>query len=217
MGLLTIVYFCLLFIISIIGMVRFKRLTIPFKILALSVIANLLMEVLSEIFIAKYHSNALVMHIECAIGYVFYASIYFYLLKSRILKKLTIISIALVLILSVLNALLFQQPSQVVFPTHMYLINNILYVIFSLVLFKQMLQYPLDVNIIKQSIFWFNTAMIFFSTTMFLNMELTNYYAQHKWGYDVIYYFWNGNFYLFNILICISLLNDNRERSVHHK
>jgi len=198
-------------------MVRFKKLTIPFKILALSVIANLLMEILSEIFIARYRSNALVMHMESAFGYIFYSSIYFYLFKNRILKQIIIASIFCIVVFSILNALFFQQPSKVVFPTHMYLVTNILYVIFSLVLFKQMLQYPVDVNIIKQSTFWFNTAMIFFSTTMFLNMELTNYYAEHKWGYDVIYYFWNGNFYLFNILIGISLLNDNRANSIQHK
>ncbi len=54
-------------------------------------------------------------------------------------------------------------------------------------------------NIVKQSAFWFNTALLIFSTTMFLNMGLVNYYAAHHWGYDIIYYFWVGNFCLFNI------------------
>jgi hypothetical protein len=45
-----------------------------------------------------------------------------------------------------------------------------LYALFSLLLFKEMLQYPLRINILKQSVFWYNTAILFYATTMFFMM-----------------------------------------------
>jgi len=77
-----------------------------------------------------------------------------------------------------------------------------------------MLQHPLEQNISRQSMFWFNISILFFSTTMFLNLGLLNYYAEHKWGKDLIYLLWVGNFYLLYILNSVSLLLDNKEIKV---
>lgn len=210
---LTVIYFVILLTVFVIGMVRYKKLTIPIKILTYSVMTILLLEILAEIFGKIFKNNAIIFHIESVVGYIFYALTYFYLFKSKPVKNSILISIILIIIFSLFNILLIQQPSKKLFPTNIYMITNVLYVVYSLLLFKQMLQYPLNLNIVKQSGFWFNTAIIFFSTTMFINLGLINYYAQHKWGYDIIYYFWAGSFYLFNVFICISLITDNKVSS----
>ena len=74
-----------------------------------------------------------------------------------------------------------------------------------------MLQYPVKVNITKQSVFWFNTAILFYSTTMFFNLGVTNYIAQHNIYDYIILYFWYFILYTFHILIGIAILNENRE------
>jgi len=196
-------------------MVRYKKLTIPFRILTLSVLAAFFWEVLSEVSALKYNNNALISHFQGVSDYFFYAIIFSYLFKSQVIKKIALISIIFVIIFSIINAL-FIQPYDQSFPTNVYLITNALGVIFSLLIFKQMLQYPLEMNIVKQSIFWFNTAILLFSATMFLNMGFTNYYAKHKWGTDIIFYIWFCSDCLLNILISISLLTDNKENSIQY-
>lgn len=74
-----------------------------------------------------------------------------------------------------------------------------------------MLQYSLETSITKQSAFWFNTAILFYSATMFLLMALINYYAEHAWGYDILFYIWGTNFILFYALIAAALLVDKKE------
>jgi hypothetical protein len=46
---------------------------------------------------------------------------------------------------------------------------------------------------------------------MFLLMALVNYYAEHAWGYDIIFYIWGGNFILFYTLIAAALIVDKKE------
>ena len=205
------IYDLLVLIAFIIGLVRFKKLASPFKILTCSVGVTILLEILSLIFIKIYGTNALIYHLMSISAYIFYAVAYSLLFKDRRIKKAIMFFIPVIFSFFLVNILFLQQPSDKQFPTNIYLITNILYVIFSLLMFKQMLQQPSDSSITKQSIFWFNSALLFFSTTMFLNMGLLNYYASHKWPYDTIYYLWEGNFCLFNALICVSLLIDNQK------
>lgn len=210
------IYYLILAVALITGIIRFRRLTIPFKLLAASVSVMIILEIVSAICISAFRNNAPELYLVSVLGYVFYATIYLHFFRNPGFKKAIFISIFCIVLFSIVNAILFQDPFQKKFPTNVYLVTNLLYVLFSLLMFKQMLQYPLNVNIVKQSIFWFNTAMLFFSTTMFLTMGLTNYYASHNWGYDIVYDIWMGNFCLFNALICVSLLTDSKERSASY-
>ncbi|GAC1306145.1 MAG: hypothetical protein NVSMB24_16110 [Mucilaginibacter sp.] len=111
---------------------------------------------------------------------------------------------------SVINALFFQ-PFHSVFPTYVNLPTLALLVIFSLLLFKQMLLSPLITPLLKQGVFWFNTAIIFYGTTMFLNIGLSNVYIRNPSTDYLIFYFWYVILYIFTILIGIALLTDNKE------
>jgi hypothetical protein len=78
-------------------------------------------------------------------------------------------------------------------------------------IFKQMLQYPLQINITRQSIFWYNTAILFFSTTAFLNFGLVNYVVKHHLNPVISY---NCGFVLnmiFYSLIGISILINDKK------
>ncbi len=85
---------------------------------------------------------------------------------------------------------MFLQPFTKVFPTYIYIPTQILFAIFSLLLFKEMLMYPIKINITKQSVFWFNTAILFYATTMFFNLSISNYLAENNLNDDFIFYFW---------------------------
>ena len=212
MAIAALGYCFLLLAVSFIGVIRYKRLTPAFKVLTLSVITLLMVSILSDYLSHKYRNNAPALQIECIDEYVFYAVVYYYLFKNQVIKDAIIVSIIIISIYFIVNAIFFQ-PFLKVFPTNINLPAQILFTMFSLLLFKEMLSYPLNVNIVRQSIFWFNTAMLLYATTMFFALGLSNYLAQRPFEDKIISNFWYFIDYLFHIFIGISLLTDNKENN----
>jgi hypothetical protein len=197
-------------IVGIIGMVRFKKLTMPFKLLVIWQFINFSLDACNGVCIAIYKNNALLSHVENICEYISYAIIYYFLFKSRKIKKVILSSIVIIFIFFIINGL-FLQPFTKTFPTNLIMVREIMDVLFAILLFKQMLQYPVQINIMKQSIFWFNTAILFFSTTMFLNLGLLNYYGRyHREDMTMILYFWYSIDIIFSILLTIAILNDHK-------
>lgn len=97
------------------------------------------------------------------------------------------------------------------FPTNIYFLTQPLLAIFSLLLFKEMLMYPLKINPVKQSAFWYNTAILFYATTMFFYNGLSNYFPEHNIYDHFLYYFWYFICYLFAILLAAAILTDNKK------
>ena len=200
----VIIYLLLLLSVSIMGMARFHRLTIPGKVLALSVVMVFICNFLNKVITTTYHNNAPILHIEAILEFIFYATIYYLLFKNRLIKAFVLISIIAITAFFCYNAIVLQ-PFGKVFPTNIYLPTLSLFTIFSLLLFRQMLLYPVKINIVKQSVFWYNTAMLFYATTMFFNLGMTNYYSQHKFD-AYIFYFWYFILCAFHVMIGIALL-----------
>jgi len=210
---LTIVaisYCVLLFIVWGIGMSRYKQLTTAFKILNWSVPVTFVLAILSKVFAVKYRNNAPIIHLECITGYIFYSLTYYYLFKNAIIKKAIIISIVVITLFFIFNAI-FLQPFNRVFPSYVFIPTQTLYVIFSLLLFKEMLLYPLSSNIFKQSIFWYNTDVFFYSTTLFTTLGLTNYLAKYSIYDPITTYLWYFILFVFHILIAVAFFTDNKE------
>ena len=206
---MVIIYLLLLLAVSILGMVRFHRLTFHGKILAWSVIMVFTCNFLNKVINSRYHNNAPILQTEAILEFIFYSTIYYFLFKSKILKAFVLISIIAITGFFCYNAIVLQ-PFGSVFPTNIYLPTLSLFTIFSLILFRQMLLYPVKVNIVRQSVFWYNTAMLFYATTMFFNLGMTNYYSQQKWD-AYIFYFWYFILCAFHMMIGIALLTDNIE------
>lgn len=211
---ITYSYNIILLLAVIIGVVRYKMLSTAFKILTGSMVVTLILAVLSNVFIAIYKTNAPILHLEAITEFVFYALVYYYLLSNSKIKKVIIASIVVFTVFSIINAL-FLQPYHKIFPTYINLPTLGLLVVFSLLLFKQMLLYPLITPILKQGVFWFNTAIIFYSTTMFLNIGLSNIITTYPSFDYLMFYFWFGILYIFTILIGIALLTDYKEINKH--
>jgi hypothetical protein len=198
------------FLVAIAGMVRFKRLTMPFKTLTILIIFDFLLTTVGNTYVIKiYKNNALISHIQTLDNYIFYSLVYYQLFRNTLIKTGISILLILITVFFVINAI-YLQPYNKVFPSNVVLPTEILFVIFSLLLFKQMLAYPIQVNIIHQSVFWFNTAILFFSTTMFLNLGLLNYYSSHSYNLIVINFWYIVNL-IFDVLMGISILTDRKE------
>ncbi len=210
------IVFALSLIVLVLGVIRFKKLTMPIQLLVVWLLINFLLDtdVLNHWVISMYKNNAPLSHVESIIEYPFYVMVYYYLFKSTRLKKYVLISIPLIVVFGIANALFFQ-PFAKVFPTYLIQATEILYVLFAVLLYKQMLQHTLPVSILKQSVFWFNTAMLFFSATMFLNLSLMNYYMHHPKFYPIILVFWYAIDIIFSLLLGIALITDKRESYIN--
>ena len=148
----AIAFIVFLFLIAVIGLYRYKQLALPFKILFFSVFTAFALAIFSLIFTIKYRHNAPIIQLECITEFILFLSIFYYLFFNHRIKKIIVFCIATGTALFVLNALFLQRFNET-FPTYIYLISYISYVVFSLLFFKQMLSYPLTINISRQSVF----------------------------------------------------------------
>src|ERR1700744_2693070 len=97
MTLIQKIYYFILITTLVTGMVRYKKLTIPFKFLTISVLVTLLFDIAARFYAIKYKNNALIFHFMSICGYVFYALTYLSLFKSITIKKAIKISIPTIL------------------------------------------------------------------------------------------------------------------------
>jgi len=188
-------------------MVSYKRLSIPFQLLSWYLVFNFLDNVANRIVISLYGNNLVILHIETLANLVFFSLIYNALFKNKYMKMSVLIFLILGILLYIIN-FLFIQPYNKVFPSTMLLFNELLFVAYSMVLFKQMLQYPLQINITQQSLFWYNTAILFFYSTMVVNFALINYYYTHNFQSNIESYFWYFSDITFNLLLGFAVFMD---------
>jgi len=166
---------------------------------------------LSIIVAALYGTNAPVLHIEALVQYIFYSSIYYCLFNNKAIRKAIVLSIILVSVFAIANALFFQ-PFLKVYPTYVNLPTLAALTILSLLLFRQMLLYPLKTPLLKQGVFWYNTAILFYSTTLFLTIGFSNIYRKDLF-FAYIYYLWYVILYIFALLTALALLTDSKENN----
>lgn len=198
------------FMLAIIAMMRYKRLTVPFKMLSWYFVFEGVIGLFDKWEIAKYNSNKILFNIEASGTYIFIALIYYFLFKARDIKVSILTSVILVTILAIANAFFVQKYTSL-FPTYTMMLTEVLCIILAVILFEKMLLYPTEVNIVKQSAFWFNTAVIIYNSSLFLASALGNYYSAHMpIGYYMAY-FWYGTIFLFYILLLIAILRDQKE------
>lgn len=199
-------------ILAIIGLVCYKRLTTPFRILSWYLVFELLITLFDKWEIDKYKTNVIQHHIEAPGTYIFFGVIYYLLFKNKYIKASILVSIVFVTIFSIINAFFIQKYTSS-FPTYIMMLTEVLCVILAVMLFNRMLLYPTEVNIINQSAFWFNTGVIIYNSSLFLASALGNYLAGHmKLNYYIVAYFWFGTIFLFYIFLLIAILTEKKQR-----
>jgi hypothetical protein len=116
------------------------------------------------------------------------------------------------LILEIVNVLFFEKLTR--FPSLILEVSHIIYAVDSLLLFRQMLLFPTEQSLFKQSLFWFNINVLFYATTMFLNFALLSYFIENKLDILSLVNFSTVVNFIFYIVIGVSILMDNKKESV---
>jgi hypothetical protein len=202
-------YLLLLFLISLAGVMRYNKLSPAFKALTILIIATFVSETIKKIVGKIFHNSMPVAHLWPIGEYAFFSLVYYRLLSGTRTKKLVIASIFFMILLEIVNIAFFESLLQ--FPAILLNVSQFIYVLYSLLLFRQMLIHPAEDSLFRQSIFWFNLDMLLFTTAMFLNFALTSYFIKNKLDATILIYFSIIVNMLFYTVIGISILIDNKK------
>lgn len=203
MKILFIVYLSLLLLVFITGLVRFKKAGLPFKILILYLGVTWVQELASRIIAMMVHTNMFVYHITIPIEFLVFTIIYYHYFKGRIKKNLLYFAVP-VLLFAAVNSLYIENIH--LFPSNFAMLTQIIYCMYALLGFRQMLLQPTRQPLHRQSFFWLNLAVVIFSTTLFIYFGLPNYIVSHKLPYRLIYIFNYIINYVFYTLIGIAII-----------
>lgn len=202
-------YLLLLFLISLVGFARYSKLSPAFKMLTILIIATFISETIKKIVGKIFHNSMPVAHLWAIGEYAFFSLVYYRLLHNSRIKRLIVVSIFFMILLEIVNLAFFESLLQ--FPAILLTASQFIYVLYSLVLFRQMLLHPIEESLFKQSIFWFNLDILLFNAAMFLNFALTSYFIKNNLDATILIYFSIIVNMLFYAVIGISILIDNKK------
>ncbi len=145
-----------------------------------------------------------ILHVFVMISVILLGIVYYYMYSNNYLKRISIILTISTAIISI-----FYARNMLLYPSIPITALGILLIIFSLIYFYQML-YPHEyVPLEKQSLFWINAGILFYSgVNIFLFMLLNQIPAQHRANYYIIH---NVTNIIANILYSIGLFRKPKQ------
>ncbi|MGZ3762112.1 MAG: hypothetical protein ACXVBA_19665 [Mucilaginibacter sp.] len=189
---------------------QLKKYSAPFKILIILIGITILGEVASRFLAIKTHNSMPVYHIISPIEYIFITSIYTHFFKEKTVKIILLFTVPLV-IFSIVNSFYIQGIGK--FPSNFILLAQCVYLIYSLLGFAQIFFTQTQISIYKQSFFWLNLAMLFFSTTLFLYFGLLNYANRHHLNLNPLFLFSYVVNLIYYVMLSIGIYTDKMFRS----
>ncbi len=165
-----LIYLGVLLMTWLFGLIKFKKLSSPYKLLTAFILVTFISESATRLFIYEYRNSCPPYHIYQPLQYFFITAFYL----SHLKKSIFLISWSWVLfiIYSIINSAFFQNVWTV--PTNAMLPANIVYVLCSLQLFKSMLMHTSDQPLLRQGLFWYNTSTLILFTFNFFCWSFYN-------------------------------------------
>jgi hypothetical protein len=174
-----ILYYTILITVTLFGAANYKKLTVPFRLLTILVGISLISEITLQVCAKLFHNNLPVFSIIGIYENVFYMAIFYRVFKNKTVKIIIFSMAIIVPVCIVVNAFTFQ-PYMSMFPSNVVFVSNIIYTILTMLLYRELLLNSTQISIFKQGVFWFNTALLFFSVTLFFHLGIVNYLIKHK-------------------------------------
>lgn len=171
-------YLLLLLIIFLMGISKFMHLRYSFKLLTFIIFIILLSEISSRILIYTIKNSNPTYHILCIVQYIGFALIYKNIAINQKISAAIKHTIIPFVALSMINTIFFQKF--LTFPSNIVILSYLMFIVFSLTCFVEMLDFPIKTNIFKQSIFHFNCAMLFYSATSPVCFGILSYLIHHE-------------------------------------
>lgn len=164
---ITLIYLTALCAGSFVGLVRWKHLTSPFKLLWALVCFTFVEEFLLHAFNLSPDQSLMVYRIYTVVAFTLYYSIYFKLFKKSFSRTFSLLSILSAFLVSCVAPISFEENS--VFPSLPIFVCVSLLILNALISFYEMLLFPSRTKLVVSSNFWLNTLNLFYwsSTIVF--------------------------------------------------
>ena len=178
-----LLFFTLLSFIIVYGIVNIKRISFGFRVLLGIVVITLINEFILrnkninvELLLLSYN---ILIPLTLFLNLIIYMSIV--KMKNQVKYTINLLG-GLAILLILINSILYQKS---VFPSYSLAILSLMVIFLSLFTFKQMLKFPVSVRLIKNEVFWFSFANLFFYTITFFSFLLFNFYINVAWITDL--------------------------------
>lgn len=139
----------------------FFRLQHVFRILSLMIIVTLISELTAKYVAYSYQfSNNIIYHFFTPVEYGFYTAIFAGFLQQRTWTRVLVVSWIILAGIGIVNALYIQPLHQS--NTNIMIMESVFLVFFSLILFLKMKDDAMYDDILKEGVFWFNSAVLMY-------------------------------------------------------
>ena len=185
-----ILYLCILVLIILYGFSNFKYLDKPYRILVWLIVTTILNEIISKYLAYTIKTNMPAYHIYAHIQYLFLSAIYFSLFSKKSFGRyFAISSFIYTLFFSIINSLYIQSINIV--PSNVFLSNSLFITVYTLLIYKQIIQNVIAIPLYKQGKFWLNTATLFYFSTTLLFWAFFNSLQRNNSIPETILYIYN--------------------------
>jgi hypothetical protein len=186
-------YYSLLIAASVACIVLFKRAQKAFRLLGALTVLTLLSELIARYVAVIIKDNSIVYHFFTPVEFFFYVLIYKQFFNNKKWNYILWICFTLFVAAEILNTIFYQSLS--VTNTNILILESILLVVFSLSLFIKIRGSAYHENILREGVFWFNSAVLFYYACCIL-----------IWGFHSIkvYYMKNPPMFIYNFLLILS-------------
>lgn len=187
-------YYVLLITVSLLCLFLFANAQKPFKLLSILIVCTLLSELTAKyVAFVLYKSNSIVYHFFVPVEFFIYVLIYKQFFSETKWNRVLWICFAVLVLAEILNTI-FLQPFKVT-STNILLLESLLLVFFSLSLFIKIRETAEYEDLLKEGVFWFNSAVLFYYAFSIL-----------AWGFHSIkvYQLENPPMLIYNFLLVFS-------------
>jgi len=181
------VHLSLLFLYGTVGLIKFRKRKLhkPYNMLAPYMLLLFLSEALAHYFSLAYRNNAPPYHVLSWFQLSFMGYIYYHSFSNSKQKRIIYWVVLILVILSVCASFMLHGFWQ--FPKFNLTSLTLVAVSFSLFHFKEMLQSPGRINLLREPMFWINAAHLVFFGLCFFVWETQGIGGNAKWVYQLIF------------------------------
>jgi hypothetical protein len=195
-----LLYLLLLLSGIIIGIVRYKHLTIPYKLIFYFITVTFFSELTSRIFVLKIKNSFPVYHFYVILSTTIILLFYFSLFKIKALKIIIASCCLLFILTSAINSVYFQPLLS--FPSFSIILSDIIIVCFSLLLFRTLVITGFTSE--DKLVYWLNAVILMYFVIQIFNWGAYNYILRHQINTRLISdfgYYINITYYISLVLV----------------
>ncbi len=158
---------------SVVALLSWYKLTTPFRLAALFIVVTFLFDLMARYIRFEFHYNMWVYHIYNLLLIPIFYFIFRLMLNLKGWRTWLEVVFFSLFTWAILNSLFFQSiwemPSYVVIPF------NLMVIFCSLLVLRKMLDEPIQIHLLKQSQFWFCTAVLLYQSCSFFYWTIYNF------------------------------------------